>query len=89
MTQMARWGDVPFARNWLEILERMVRVSVYSTAARELGLLDEKFTRGTIQLFDGTRFDAEDPMGYLNSLTIKRDVTIAEVILDQPREIAA
>ena len=89
MTQMARWGDVPFARNWLEILERMVRVSVYSTAARELGLLDEKFTRGTIQLFDGTRFDAEDPMGYLNSLTIKRDVTIAEVVLDQPRAIAA
>ncbi|WP_017302393.1 nitrate ABC transporter ATP-binding protein [Nodosilinea nodulosa] len=84
MAQLARWGDVPFPRNWLEILERIVRVDVYSTAARELGLLDAKFTRGSIHLFDGTDFDAEDPIGYLNSLTIKRDITIAEVLLDAP-----
>ncbi|MGB3201666.1 MAG: nitrate ABC transporter ATP-binding protein [Nodosilinea sp.] len=84
MTQLARWGDVPFPRNWLEILERIVRVDVYSTAARELGLLDAKFTRGSIHLFDGTDFDAEDPIGYLNSLAIKRDITIAEVLLDGP-----
>jgi len=82
MTQLARWGDVPFPRNWLEILERLIRVDVYSTAARELGLLDAKFTRGSIHLFDGTDFDAEDPIGYLNSLAIKRDITIAEVLLD-------
>ncbi|NCJ06501.1 ABC transporter substrate-binding protein [Synechococcales cyanobacterium C] len=82
MTQLARWGDVPFPRNWLEILERIIRVDVYSTAARELGLLDAKFTRGSIHLFDGTDFDAEDPIGYLNSLAIKRDITIAEVVLD-------
>ncbi|MBD1917454.1 MULTISPECIES: nitrate ABC transporter ATP-binding protein [Cyanophyceae] len=82
MTQLARWGDVPFPRNWLEILERIVRVDVYSTAARELGLLDAKFTRGSIHLFDGTDFDAQDPIGYLNSLAIKRDITIAEVVLD-------
>jgi nitrate ABC transporter ATP-binding subunit len=84
MTQLARWGDVPFPRNWLEILERIVRVDVYSTAARELGLLDAKFTRGSIHLFDGTDFDAEDPIGYLNSLAIKRDITIADVLLDRP-----
>ncbi|WP_431191257.1 nitrate ABC transporter ATP-binding protein [Leptolyngbya subtilissima] len=82
MTQLARWGDVPFPRNWLEILERIVRVDVYSTAARELGLLDAKFTRGSIHLFDGTDFDAQDPIGYLNSLAIKRDITIAEVVFD-------
>ncbi len=82
MAQLARWGDVPFPRNWLEILERIVRVDVYSTAARELGLLDAKFTRGSIHLFDGTDFDAEDPIGYLNGLAIKRDITIAEVVLD-------
>ncbi|MBW4481046.1 MAG: nitrate ABC transporter ATP-binding protein [Tildeniella torsiva UHER 1998/13D] len=82
MAQLARWGDVPFPRNWLEILERIVRVDVYSTAARELGLLDTKFTRGHIHLFDGTDFDAEDPIGYLNGLAIKRDITIAEVVLD-------
>jgi bicarbonate transport system ATP-binding protein len=89
MTQLARWGDVPFPRNWLEILERIVRVDVYSTAARELGMLDAKFTRGSIHLFDGTDFDAEDPIGYLNSLAIKRDITIAEVVLDAPAAVAA
>ncbi|HIK45233.1 MAG TPA: ABC transporter substrate-binding protein [Leptolyngbyaceae cyanobacterium M65_K2018_010] len=89
MTQLARWGDVPFPRNWLEILERIVRVDVYSTAARELGMLDAKFTRGSIHLFDGTDFDAEDPIGYLNSLAIKRDITIAEVVLDTPGLLAA
>ncbi|MBE9113749.1 ABC transporter substrate-binding protein [Nodosilinea sp. LEGE 07298] len=90
MTQLARWGDVPFPRNWLEILERIVRVDVYSTAARELGLLDDKFTRGSIHLFDGTDFDAEDPIGYLNGLAIKRDITIAEVLLDgAPAALAA
>ena len=84
MTQLARWGDVPFPRNWLEILERIVRVDVYSTAARELGLLDAKFTRGSIHLFDGIDFDTEDPIGYLNSLAIKRDITIADVLLERP-----
>jgi len=87
ITQLARWGDVPFPRNWLEILERIVRVDVYSTAARELGLLDAKFTRGSIHLFDGTDFNAEDPIGYLNGLAIKRDITIAEVLLDGPAAI--
>lgn len=81
MTQMARWGDVPLPRNWVEILERVCRVGVFSTAARELGL-DVNYTRGSIQLFDGTAFNAEDPIGYLNSLAIKRDFSIAEVALD-------
>lgn len=88
MTQMARWGDVPFPRNWLEILERVCRVSVFSTAARELGVLDMKYNRGTIQLFDGTKFDAEDPIGYLNNLKIKRDFSVAEVVIDARRPAA-
>ncbi|HEY9642944.1 MAG TPA: nitrate ABC transporter ATP-binding protein [Coleofasciculaceae cyanobacterium] len=88
MTQMARWGDIPFPRNWLEILERVCRVSVFSTAARELGVLDMKYHRGPIQLFDGVTFDAEDPISYLNHLTIKRDFSVAEVVLDG-RRVAA
>ena len=82
MTQMARWGDTTFPRNWLEILERVCRVSVFSTAARELGLLDIKYHRGPIQLFDGSVFNADDPIAYLNSLEIKRDFSIAEVVID-------
>ncbi|GAB4385953.1 MAG: nitrate ABC transporter ATP-binding protein [Elainellaceae cyanobacterium] len=85
MAQMARWSEIPFPRNWLEILERVCRVSVFSTAAREIGILDMKYHRGPIALFDGIPFDAEDPIGYLNQLAIKRDFSVAEVILDAKR----
>ena len=82
MTQMARWGHIPFPRNWVEILERVCRVGVFSTAARELGLGDIKYRRTPILLFDGIEFDAEDPIGYLNSLEIKQNITMAEVAID-------
>jgi bicarbonate transport system ATP-binding protein len=82
MTQMARWGDVPFPRNWVEILERVCRVNIFSTAARELGLTEITYSRGPIQLFDGTTFSADDPIGYLNQLSIKHDFSVADVILD-------
>ncbi|MDX2270387.1 MAG: nitrate ABC transporter ATP-binding protein [Cyanobacteriota bacterium] len=81
MTQMARWGDTPFPRNWVEILERVCRVSVFSTAARELGI-DVSYSRSPIQLFDGVPFNADDPIAYLNQLTIKHDIYMAEVPLD-------
>jgi bicarbonate transport system ATP-binding protein len=82
MAQMARWGDVPFPRNWVEILERVCRVNIFSTAARELGLTEITYSRGPIQLFDGTTFSADDPIGYLNQLSIKHDFSVADVILD-------
>lgn len=81
MTQMARWGDVPFPRNWVEILERVCRISAFSVAARELGL-DVNYNRSQIQLFDGLPFNTDDPIAYLNSLSVKRDFSVAEVILD-------
>jgi bicarbonate transport system ATP-binding protein len=83
MTQLARWGDVPFPRNWVEIVERICRVRVFSTAARELGL-DISYTRQPIRLFDGTPFDADNPFEYLNQQKIKRDFSVAEVVLDSP-----
>lgn len=88
MTQMARWGDIPFPRNWVEILERVCRVSVFSTAARELGL-DIQYRREPITLFDGIPFDAEDPLGYLNKLAIKCNFTTAEVHLLPPKILVA
>ncbi len=83
MSQLARWGDTPFPRNWVEVVERVCQVRVFSTAARELGL-DISYTRQPIKLFDGTTFNADDPIAYLNSLQIKRDFSVAEVILDSP-----
>jgi bicarbonate transport system ATP-binding protein len=83
MTQMARWGDTPFPRNWVEILERVCRVGAFSTAARELGI-NVNYSRSPIQLFDGVTFNSDDPIAYLNSLPIKHDVYMAEVPLDSP-----
>jgi bicarbonate transport system ATP-binding protein len=88
MTQLARWGDTPFPRNWVEIVERICKVGVFSTAARELGL-DISYTRQPIKLFDGSVFNADDPIGYLNDLAIKRDFSIAEVVLDSRRPLVA
>ncbi|MEB3218120.1 MAG: nitrate ABC transporter ATP-binding protein [Nostocales cyanobacterium 94392] len=84
VTQLARWGDTPFPRNWVEIVERVCRVGTFSTAARELGM-DISYVRQPIQFFDGTPFNAEDPISYLNSLQIKHDFAIADVILDRQR----
>ncbi len=84
MTQMARWGDIPFPRNWVEILERICRVSVFSLAARELGMGDVSYSRGPIKLFDGVAFTADDPIAYLNNLTVKHDIYMAEVPLGMP-----
>ncbi len=80
MTQMARWGIVPFPRNWVEILERTCKVNAFSTAARELGF-DIDYNRSAVQLFDSVPFDTDDPIGYLNNVAIKSDVYIAEVVL--------
>ncbi len=91
LVQMARWGDVPFPRNWVEILERICRVDLFSMAVRELGLSEQlTYRRSTsVQLFDGVPFTADDPLVYLHSLPIKRDFTIAEVGLppSSPRTV--
>ncbi|MDF5719613.1 MAG: nitrate ABC transporter ATP-binding protein [Rhizonema sp. PD37] len=80
MTQLARWGETPFPRNWVEIVERVCRVGVFSTAAREIGL-DISYSRQPIHLFDDTPFNTDDPIAYLNSLKVKRDFSVAQVIV--------
>jgi bicarbonate transport system ATP-binding protein len=40
-------------------------------------------------LFDGKPFNADDPFAYLNGLEIKRDFSVAEVILDMNRKFVA
>jgi nitrate/nitrite transport system ATP-binding protein len=82
MTQLARWGITPFPRNWVEVLERTRRVDVFGAAARDLGMLDIEPNRRPVTLSDGTVFNPDDPIGYLNSLAIKRDLRIEEVSLD-------
>jgi nitrate/nitrite transport system ATP-binding protein len=84
LTQLARWGITPFPRNWIEILERVRRVDLYGRAARELGLPDNEGNRTPFQVFDGKVFNPDDPIGYLNSLEIKRAIRIEEVLIDAP-----
>jgi nitrate/nitrite transport system ATP-binding protein len=82
LIQMARWGIVSFPRNWIEVLDRTQRIDVFGQAARDLGLLDIGRDRGAISLFDGSIFNPDDPIHYLNSIAIKRDVRIEEIPLD-------
>ncbi len=90
LAQLARWGDVAFPRNWVEVLERVCKVSVFSIAARELGLSDmTTYSRGAIELFDGGKFTADDPIRYLNELEIKHDIYMADVMLKTPVARAA
>jgi nitrate/nitrite transport system ATP-binding protein len=82
MTELARWGIAPFPKNWLSIIERVWRTDIFGEAARQLELLDIERDRTPIQLFDGTIFDPDDPIGYLNSLDIKRQIRIEEFDID-------
>jgi nitrate/nitrite transport system ATP-binding protein len=83
LTQMARWGITPFPRNWMNIIERVRRVDVYTEAAQQLDLPGLEPDRRPVQFSDGTVFDPDDPIEYLNSLAIKRDVCIEEIDIDR------
>lgn len=84
MTQLARWGIAPFPRNWLDILNRTRRVDVFGAAARDLGLPDIEPNRSPVTFADGTVFNPDDPIGYLNGLTIKHNIRIEEISIDAP-----
>ncbi len=84
LTQLARWGYTPFPRNWVEILERVRRPDIYGKACRELGLPDIEPDRSCFQLFDQMVFNPDDPVGYLERLSICRDFTVTEILLPNP-----
>lgn len=83
LAQMARWGIVPFPRNWVELLERINRLDVFGEAARDLGLFDTGMDLAPLKLFDGKVFDPNAPIDYLDSLKIKGNIKIAEVRMDE------
>lgn len=89
MTQLARWAEIPFPRNYVEILERICQVGVFSTAARELGLEEVSYQRQGIELFDGRPFNSDDPISYLNAVSLHRDFSVAEIPIGVPRAMAA
>lgn len=82
LTQLARWGVIPFPKNWIEILERVRRVDLYGEAARQLGWPDAEPDRKAFQLFDQMIFNPDDPTGYLRRFTIHRDIRVEEIFID-------
>jgi nitrate/nitrite transport system ATP-binding protein len=83
MTEMARWGIVPFPKNWVEVIELICQTNVYSQAATELEFNATRPERKQIKLFDGVTFNASNPIQYLDSLAIKGDVKVQEVLIDE------
>jgi len=82
LAQMARWDITPFPRNWITVLDRVRRVDVYSEAAEQVGFAGLEPNRNAIQLFDGSLFDPDDPIAYLEKLAIKRDIHIEKIDID-------
>ncbi|QYX32355.1 nitrate ABC transporter ATP-binding protein [Sphaerospermopsis torques-reginae] len=80
LTQLARWGLVAFPKNWIEIIDKVCRPDIFGAAAREMGILDIG-REETIQLFDGKIFNPSEPIEYLKSLEIKRQLRVEEVFI--------
>jgi len=88
LTQLARWGIIPFPRNWIEVLDRVRRPEVFGRAARELGLPDTGRDRRPVRLPDGSVFNPDDPIQYLHNLSVKREIRIQEIQLDRLAAVA-
>jgi nitrate/nitrite transport system ATP-binding protein len=82
LTQLARWEYTPFPRNWVEILERVRRPDLFGEACRQLGIPERESDRQGFALFDGLFFDPDDPIGYLERFSIRRDFRVSEILLD-------
>ena len=83
LAQMARWEITPFPRNWVEVIERVNPTTTYLAAAHNLGLPEVSLDRKPITMFDGSVFDPDNPIDYLDALTIKRNIRIAEIRVDE------
>lgn len=81
LTQLARWGYTPFPRNWVEILERVRRPDLFGEACRQLGFSDVEPDRQSFQLFDKMVFNPDDPIGYIERFSIRRDYKVSEILI--------
>ena len=81
LTQLARWGIVPFPKNHVEILARVRRVDHFLTACQQLGYIGIEPDRDPFQLFDGQVFNPEDPLNYLKNQPIHRELEIKNITL--------
>ncbi|MFM8295929.1 MAG: nitrate ABC transporter ATP-binding protein [Microcystaceae cyanobacterium] len=84
LTQLARWGYVPFPKNWVEIIERVRRPDLFGEACRQLGWPDMENEQSSLKLFNGMVFTANDPLGYIKRFTLHREINVSEILIDHP-----
>ena len=83
LTQMRRWGQIPETKpaNWYsETIQKIYRPDIWKKAAEllvkegKIPVEDIPQTDGykpaTTDFIDGKKFDAKDPLGYINSFSI-------------------
>jgi nitrate/nitrite transport system ATP-binding protein len=85
LTQFARWGLAPFPKNYIEILERVYRVDLFTPAAQQTGYPPIEPNRAPFSLFDQVVFNPDNPLAYLKQFAISREIRVEEVDLDAPR----
>jgi nitrate/nitrite transport system ATP-binding protein len=81
LTQMTRWGLVPFPKNYQAVLARIYNSAIYIRACTELGLVISPDVPAPLTLPDGGVFDPADPLGYLEHLTLKQPTEVTEIKL--------
>ncbi|MCL6432774.1 MAG: ABC transporter substrate-binding protein [Leptolyngbyaceae cyanobacterium HOT.MB2.61] len=73
ITEDKRWGYLPVDLDSQELIKKVNREDIWKEAAKTIGqeaAIPKSTSRGVETFFDGTKFDPEDPEGYLKSLKI-------------------
>ncbi len=73
VTEHKRWGYLPVDLDSQELIKKVNREDIWKEAAKTIGqeaAIPKSTSRGVETFFDGTKFDPEDPEGYLKSLKI-------------------
>jgi nitrate/nitrite transport system ATP-binding protein len=81
LTQMARWGLVPFPKNYQAVLAQIHNSAIYIRACTELELVISPDVPALLTLPDGGVFDPANPLGYLEHLALKQPTEVAEIKL--------
>ncbi len=69
LSQFRRWGMVKSAPNYMQVIERVMRVDVYTEAMKEMGVKVASSDMQPVKLADGV-FDPKDPERYARSFPV-------------------
>ncbi len=76
LTENIRWGKIPATLDLQTMINRTNREDLWKEAAKQIGVpaaqIPASPSRGVETLFDGVKFDPEDPQAYLKRLKIRK-----------------